>query len=775
MQFPKSYFEDEVRDGFYVSAMMKRAWAAQLEVLADVEKVCQKYNLHYQADWGTLIGAIRHGGFIPWDDDMDISMLREDYDKFNQVVLDELPEYHVLNFDHSQDGNYDSQLTHIYNERRVRIDRGFLDKFHGFPFTAGIDIFPMDYIPPDQEEKEQLFRRIKTLYAVAAMPESGKKEDYLRHIEENYNIKLDKRKPLKQQLYQNAEKICREYTGEGAEFVTNIASNIIWGYMESAEYYRETIRIPFEEGRIEVPVAYDGAMKYKVSEYMVPVRDNKGHDYPFYQRQADKLDTELPLFQKYDFSESDLYGEEMKEEKKENVEQAGLKVHAKEMLQLFGAIRESVVSAVLQGNLDFALGLLADCQDGAIALGSRIEEAKGNGRMSVTALEEFCEKLYMIYEAISEGGSLDVDAVDKQFEEILHRLSDSVQKDIIDRRVAVFLPYKAALWNSLESIWKAADADPDCDAYVIPIPYCEKEFDGTLGEIHYEGEQFPDDVPVTSYETFDFALQHPDMIFFHNPYDEYNLATTVPPMFYARELRKYTDNLVYVPWFVLDEIEENDMRGNISMDYFCTMPGVVCADKVIVQSEQMRKAYIRKLTEFAGEDTRPVWEGKILGIGSPIYDKEWEKRNALEMPEEWKRACLKNDGSLKKIILYNTVPEAMLEHGSAMLDKIRGVLKIFEEQRDDAALAWCPNLSKSDYVKRMKPALWEEYQQLVKEYCNKGWGISCDFSKDNERELILKFGNAYYGDPDSIAEQCRRNHMAVMIQDVGENKIWAIR
>ena len=77
-----------------------------------------------------------------------------------------------------------------------------------------------------------------------------------------------------------------------------------------------------------------------------------------------------------------------------------------------------------------------------------------------------------------------------------------------------------------------------------------------MGEIHYEGNQFPDDVPITNYETFDFALQHPDMIFFHNPYDEYNLAATVPPMFYAKELRKYTDNLIYIPWFVLDEIEE---------------------------------------------------------------------------------------------------------------------------------------------------------------------------------------------------------------------------
>ena len=768
MQFPKSYFEDEVRDGFYIPAMTKRAWAAQLEVLSDVERVCEKYHLHYQADWGTLMGAIRHGGFIPWDDDMDISMLRKDYDIFNQVVADELPEYKVLNFDHSRDGNYDSQITRIYNESRVRIDKGYLDKFHGFPFTAGLDIFPMDFLPPVKEEKERLLERVKTLFAAAATPEGKKRDGLLRYIEENYGIRLDKKKPLKQQLYQNAERICREYDGEDAEFLTNIASHVIWGYLEPAQYYKETIRIPFEEGSIEVPMAYDGAMNQKTNQYMQPVRDNKGHDYPFYQRQADKLDTDLPLFQKYGYSESDLYGEEPKEEKEG---QAGLKVHAKEMLQLFGAVAKNVVLAIRQGDYDLAMDLLADCQDGAVALGNCIEEAKGSGYRTVTILEELCEMLYTIYEIMEKGESPDADAVTKQFGEILERLSDSVQKDILERRVVVFLPYKAALWDSLESIWKAAASDPSCDAYVVPLPWCEKEFDGTLGEIHYEGGEFPHDVPITSYEAFDFGLQHPDVIFFHNPYDEYNLAATVPPMFYARELRKYTDNLVYIPWFVLDEIEEYDMRGNVSMDYFCTMPGVVCADKVIVQSEKMREAYIRKLTEFAGEETKEVWEEKILGLGSPVYDKEQERRNALKLPAEWEKICLKDDGSLKKIVLYNTIPEAMLEHDSAMLNKIRSVLKIFEGQKEEVALMWCANLAKSGYVQKMKPALWEEYQQLVEEYCNGGWGICCDLSKDDEKEVVLKFGDAYYGDSDNAATLCRRNGMAVMIQDVGKSGV----
>lgn len=79
LQFPDSYFEDEVRDGFYVPSMIKRAWATALDVLCEVDRICCKYNIKYYAEWGTLLGAVRHAGFIPWDDDLDIGMMRTDY------------------------------------------------------------------------------------------------------------------------------------------------------------------------------------------------------------------------------------------------------------------------------------------------------------------------------------------------------------------------------------------------------------------------------------------------------------------------------------------------------------------------------------------------------------------------------------------------------------------------------------------------------------------------------------------------------------------------
>ena len=75
---------------------MKRAWAAELEVLSVIADVCERYHLQYFADYGTLLGAVRHKGFIPWDDDIDICMLREDYMELIRVLPEELPQSGAL-------------------------------------------------------------------------------------------------------------------------------------------------------------------------------------------------------------------------------------------------------------------------------------------------------------------------------------------------------------------------------------------------------------------------------------------------------------------------------------------------------------------------------------------------------------------------------------------------------------------------------------------------------------------------------------------------------
>src|SRR3712207_3357568 len=86
---PDSFLEEEIRCGYRVSAQMKRVWAVELDLLAKFVDVCERHELRYFLDSGTLIGAIRHQGFIPWDDDIDVSMPRKDYDKLWEIAQTE--------------------------------------------------------------------------------------------------------------------------------------------------------------------------------------------------------------------------------------------------------------------------------------------------------------------------------------------------------------------------------------------------------------------------------------------------------------------------------------------------------------------------------------------------------------------------------------------------------------------------------------------------------------------------------------------------------------
>lgn len=764
MQFSNSYFEDEVRDGFYVDSMMKRAWAAQLEILNDVDQICQKNHLQYFAEWGTLLGAIRHGGFVPWDDDLDICMKRKDYEIFSKIALKELPPwYNILNFEHSDEKNYkcDDFLIRLYNGNRIRLDKPFLDKFHGFPYVAGLDIFPLDYVAPTQKEDEMLCEQVKVLSTLAQTVEHMEEEEregYLRQVEETYQIKLDRSKSLRIQIYMLADQICGSYQEEESQYLASMALRTLSDYKVPKEYYADAIRVPFENMEIPVPIGYDGILKIKYGDYMKPVRDGGSHEYPFYKKQQVLYEeTHAPLFKEYQFSKEDIAGRE------EDMEQTTLKTTVETMINLFEEAHTGIVTALQSQNEMEAAGLLEDCQDGAIALGTRIEEIKGEGAKTVGVLEQYCEVLYTIHEAILNQETVDIAKVSEMLHNSLEDIVQTAKETILQRKEIVFLPYKASMWDSLESVWKRADADPECDAYVVPIPYYDKKLDGALGEMHYEGDQYPDYVPVRDYNTFDFGAHHPDVIFIHNPYDEYNRVTSVHPYFYSKNLKKFTDKLVYIPYFVLDEIEPTDGRAVQGMKHFCTVPGVVNADVVIVQSEKMKQAYVRALTEFAGEESRPIWEKKILGLGSPKFDKVVEDATNFVIPEEWKPVLYKADGSRKKVILYNTGLGALLEHKEAMLDKIESVFRIFKEYKEEVALLWRPHPLIQATIQSMRPQLWERYEKILGQYLEEGWGIYDDTA---DLDRAIKLSDGYYGDPSSVIQLCKRVKMPIMVQNV---------
>ena len=403
---------------------------------------------------------------------------------------------------------------------------------------------------------------------------------------------------------------------------------------------------------------------------------------------------------------------------------------------------------------------LSDCQEAAIQIGEVIEQIEGTGTQAVSCLEQYCENVYQISVQVQE---ISAQEAYKSLESNLTKAENDI-KHVPTKLEVVFLPYKASMWDSLESVWKTADEDPNCDAYVIPIPYYDKNPDGSFKEMHYEGDQYPEYVPVTNYEEYDFENRKPDMIYIHNPYDEANYVTSVHPFFYAKNLKKFTEKLVYIPYFILEEISPDNEQAVKNMEHFCTLPGVFHADKVIVQSEDMRRIYINVLSEAVGEKSRSIWEQKILGSGSPKIDKVLNtKKEDLEIPENWLKIIKKPDGNDKKIIFYNTSINALLNNDEQMLAKMKDVFKVFKENKDEIALLWRPHPLMQTTISSMRPQLRNEYQKIIDEYKEEGWGIYDD-TADVDRAVVLS--DAYYGDGSSVVQLCKQTGKPVMIQNV---------
>lgn len=438
---------------------------------------------------------------------------------------------------------------------------------------------------------------------------------------------------------------------------------------------------------------------------------------------------------------------------------------AEQGIQLLEQAHKEIREQIERQKTETAEKLLEQCQQYAIALGQMIEKEEGEGTAAVRLLEEYCEQVYQIYQEAGQLQPKDAKHAYRKLGQAVPRLKDSI-RELPVRTEAVFLPYKASMWDSLESIWMAACEDPACDAYVIPIPYYDKHPDGSLGELHDESGLYPGYVPITDYREYSFAERRPDLIFIHNPYDAYNYLTSVHPFFYAENLKKFTEKLVYVPYFVLEELDPDNPAQVEGISHFCTTSGVLYADKVIVQSEKMRQVYVRVMTEFTKGHgmTRKYWEEKILGLGSPKLDRvRTAQKEAWELPEEWRKIIQKPDGSRKKVILYNTGLTAFLQHSSIYLDKVRDVFRIFREKREEAVLLWRPHPLLHATAKTMRPEVLEDYEQLLQEYLADGFGIYDD-SADLNRAIAVC--DAYYGDPSSVVQLCREAGKPVMLQNI---------
>ncbi len=286
---------------------MKRSWAADQEMLVQLQEICKEHSLRMFACYGTLLGTVREGGFIAWDDDIDVGFVGEDYVRFLDVLTNEYPNrFNVLN-PYTRPW-YKMNFSHITNSKSVTYARNHLEKWHGCPFMTGPDVYPYYYLPSDPaaekyilgilgkiDELIMLNRQSVSLSIQMGDFDKGSRLNEsiaigLVELQHETGFVFTEDRPLDNQLEILYDQVCRVTEASDATYVVRYDE---YTKDRSKKFLKEcfenTIAKPFENILIPVPIGYDEILKKRFGEsYIVPRQEMAAHDYPYYQKQFDE-------------------------------------------------------------------------------------------------------------------------------------------------------------------------------------------------------------------------------------------------------------------------------------------------------------------------------------------------------------------------------------------------------------------------------------------------------------------------------------------------------
>lgn len=700
------FFRDEVRNGFFIPTAVKQAWAAQLQVLDVIETICRKHDITYFADWGTILGTVRHGGYVPWDDDMDICMKREDYTRFKEAAKTELPkDFRIYDYEHQED--HWLFLSRVANSVHINFEPEHMKQFHNFPYIAGIDIFVLDYLYKDEQQEKQRCEEVKYIIAVADSIIAGEiaqpvKEANLIQLEEKYhktfNRKLDNRH-IGIELYRLAEEQMARVPKEESDRMAQIFP---WGLLgnrgQDREYYEKFVRLPFENTTMPVPADYHRILSGKYHDYFKIHKVWSGHDYPYFEGQRKNLqavaDFKLPEFT---FDKAMLRqnaGKRDNQDTMQNIAAEALSNIEKLHNAFLAEISRKTAGAEQADSVAQLLDMLAQCQSVAIDLGNFIEQMKGEENLSakacVAALEEYCEKIFNVYNNLS----LVLGREKEDFQKLCAALNrafvqmkQTVESEIIYKKLVAFLPDNPKRWKEMQALYDYYTQQENTEACVIPLPLFTKNLYGGIvaGQDEYDKNdkrgEYPADLNIIAWHTVQMQSYEFAAIVIQNPYDAENPYLTVPPAYYAKQLQQYTDCLIYMMPQGVNDFTENDITDVYGLKYSLTMPGAMYADRILIESPAMKALFVNHLTAFAGEDTKEVWADKVMTISA------FSGESAQTGQPVQNGQC--GQTPPKKKLLYCIGENEFYENAEMAINKVKERLNVMTQYPESLKVAVC--------------------------------------------------------------------------------------
>lgn len=257
--------EDEVICDFFVSKKTKKIWNIELDLYDKLLDVCNRYNLNIFTFGGTLLGSIRHNGFIPWDDDMDLAMTREDFTKLCKISQHEFVFPYFFQYALS-----DRQYFCGYARLRNSETTGIIKHYSKRKFNNGIfiDIYIFDRLP---NSKIKLKKQLRTIHFYSFLLENYY---YFNSTNRITIILLPLIKFIKlfityEKLYEKYISVCSRYNDNKESKVFGLLCNPAFLHYKFSEIeINNLVRHSFENRMVNIPSDYDGCLKIAYGNYM---------------------------------------------------------------------------------------------------------------------------------------------------------------------------------------------------------------------------------------------------------------------------------------------------------------------------------------------------------------------------------------------------------------------------------------------------------------------------------------------------------------------------